>query len=204
MEITVPKFDDMRFDERTHIYKVGAEELPSVTTLMKPLSESIYGTIDPAVLNKAANRGTAVHNAIENFLRYRIEDIPEEFKGYFEGFKAFEKEYNPKVISPEMQMYHKIYRYAGTADLLCEINGEKVLIDYKTTSKINEMLVSVQLEAYAKALGSWGVEVNKKGVLHLKNDGTFTFKTYEANDSKRWAVFTSLITVWQYIKEYRR
>ena len=204
MEITVPKFDDLLFDEGTHVYMVSNSELPSVTTVMKPLSSDTYGGIDPVVLQKAADRGTTVHQAIEMYLLYGIVDIPPEFKPYLDAFMDFWNEYKPKVLSPEMKIYHKILRYAGTADLLCEINGEIVLIDYKTTSKINDMLVGVQLEAYSKALASWGVRADKKAVLHLSKDGKYTLKWYEANDSKRWSVFTSCLVVWQYINDYRR
>jgi len=59
---------------RRLIYLNGLE-VPSVTTLMKPLSSDFYSTVDPEVLNKAAKRGTAIHNAVENYAKFGIEDM---------------------------------------------------------------------------------------------------------------------------------
>ena len=144
--IDVPKFDDVEFDETTHTYRVNGVVLPSVTTVMKPLSSSFYEAVDAGTLSNAADRGTAVHQAIENFLEYGIEDIPPEHAGYFAAFKAFLADKNPIIIATETKLYHKFLRYAGTADLLCIIDGKVHLIDYKTTSVLVDMLVGVQLE----------------------------------------------------------
>lgn len=42
---------------------------------MKPLSSDFYSTVDPEVLNKAAKRGTAIHNAVENYAKFGIYDL---------------------------------------------------------------------------------------------------------------------------------
>lgn len=62
----VLKLPELTFDERRHVYKLNGVALPSVTTVMKPLSGDVYDSIDKAILDRAAKRGTAVHNAIEN------------------------------------------------------------------------------------------------------------------------------------------
>lgn len=66
-QIAVPQFPELSFEEADHIYRLNGMEIPSVTTLMKPLSNAFYRDIDPGILERAAQRGTAVHNACENF-----------------------------------------------------------------------------------------------------------------------------------------
>lgn len=191
---------ELEFLEEPHIYKLWGEEIPSVSTVMKPLSSSVYGDIDPYVLNAAANRGTAVHEAIENWLNYGIEDIPPSYTGYLDAFISFWKEYRPSLIAVEYRMYHKYLKYAGTVDLLLDIDGEKWLVDSKTSSRIEKMLTRVQLEAYKKGLATHGIRVDKKAILHLKKTGRFSFVPHPADDTEAWDAFTSCKTVHDYIK----
>ncbi len=202
--IDVPSFDEVDFDEATHTYKVNGIVLPSVTTVMKPLSQSFYQVVDENTLSKAADRGTSVHQAIENFLEYGIEDVPPEHAPYFAAFKQFMADKNPIIIATEKRVYHKFLRYAGTVDLLCIIDGKVYLIDYKTTAVLSEMLVGVQLEAYERAYESFGVKIDAKATLHLRKTGKYSFKEFKCQDSECWTVFGSLLTVLQYIAKFKK
>ena len=102
----------------------------------------------------------------------------------------------------ELRLYHKLLRYAGTADLVCRIGDELWIIDYKSTGVLSEMLVRVQLEAYAKALESFGVKVHRKGALHLKKDGSWAFPGFDAGDGAAWRVFGGLKTIHDYVRSY--
>ena len=53
------------FDEATHTYLVDGEEVPSVTTILQPLSMRSYSAVNPSVLEYARNRGKAIHEAVE-------------------------------------------------------------------------------------------------------------------------------------------
>ena len=158
---------ELTFDDAKHIYRLNGIIIPSVTQVMKPLSDETYRDVDAKVLRRAAGKGTAVHNAIENYLSFGIEDIEPEHAGYFTAFLRWFSEYNPQVIAAEYRLYHKFMGYAGTADLICIINGRLYVIDYKTTQRIEEMLVKVQLKAYSQALGSLGAEPEKAASLLL-------------------------------------
>ena len=164
--VEIPKFPELTFDEATHLYRLNGAELPSVTTVMKPLSTEVYGGVDEWVMERAAGRGTAVHNAVENWSLYGIEDIAPEYRGYFDGFLAWVQEMRPEVLGNECRLYHKALRYAGTADLPCIIKGKAVMVDVKTTSQLQEMLARVQLEAYVKGFESHNVQFDGKAILH--------------------------------------
>ena len=199
----IPSFDGLVFHEENHTYWIGKNKLPSVTTVMKPLSSATYDGIDRAVIAKAAEKGTSVHQTIENYICFGIEDINPDYKAYFDEFLAFWSEIQPIPIATEMKLYHKFLMYAGTGDLLCEIGGKVVLIDYKTTAQLNPMLTRVQLEAYDKAIESHGLKVDGKAILHLRKDGTYRLEWHQTDDAEAWSVFGALLTVGQYISKFK-
>ena len=199
-DIIIPDFKELEFDEDKHIYKLNGSAIPSVTTVMKPLSNAEYSGISENVLNKAAEKGTAVHNAAENWAKFQIDDIEPEYRGYFDAFLSWWKATNPEMVGSEIKLYHKIMRYAGTADLVAWIDGKLTLVDYKTTSKLIEMNCGVQLEAYAKALASHGIEIQEKRAVQLKRDRKFVEMKFPASDARRWTVFGALKTVYDYIE----
>lgn len=154
MTVEVPELPELTFDEASHIYRLNGDIIPSVSKLMEPLKDQCYGGISKRTLENAANKGSSVHNSIENWIKFGIDDIPSEHRGYFNGFMEWWKQYKPRVFGSEVRIYHKLMRYGGTIDLLCEIGGLLELIDFKTTYTLLEMACGVQLEAYLNEMGT--------------------------------------------------
>lgn len=196
--IELPNTPELGFIDDTHTYTLYGQKIPSVTQLMAHLSAAVYGGINTEVLNKAAARGTEVHQAAENYANFGIEDISPEHRGYFDSFRMWFDGNKPEVVSTEFKTYHKYLIYGGTVDLLAYINGHLYVIDYKTTSSVEKMLTRVQLEAYKRALISHGIPVERKAILHLTQYGC-TFTEYDPEDDRAWEVFTSLVNVNNYI-----
>ena len=113
----LPFFPELKFEENRHLYMLDGQILPSVTTVMRPLDNALYQGIDEEIMKMAAHRGTAVHNAVENYVLDGIEDIEPKYAGYFEGFLKFWHEQKPDPLATESRLYHNILRYDGTADL---------------------------------------------------------------------------------------
>ena len=188
----------LELEEGTHTYRLDGQELPSVSKIMEPLTKAAYETIPISVLNRAAERGTAVHSAIENYNIFGIDTIDDRFDGYFKAYKNWFEIRCPEILFSEHKMYHPVMMYAGTADLVCVIEGEKYLVDFKTSSKVIDKNYRVQLEAYRQALKSWGIDVAKKMVLHLLSDGTYEEVFYKTADAEAWKVFGALKSVYDY------
>ena len=197
--MVIGDFPELTFEEQNHIYRLNGSEIPSVTTLMRPLSDANYSGIDPAVLDMAAKRGTIVHNAIENYVQFGIEDVDAKYAGYFEGFKEWWNLVKPEPLKTEQKLYHKILRYAGKADLICLIDGRLTLVDYKTSAQVNRKLCAVQLEGYDRGLESHGIKIDDRLILHLTRDG------YEQvrfpRSQKCYSVLSALITLHNYENE---
>lgn len=194
--------DDLSFDPRTHVYRLRGIPIPSVTHVMQPLSRLKYEGIDPEILNRAAQRGTDAHSAIEFFLKYGVKECTEEARPYFDAFMKWYQDYKPHVFLSEEMTYHPQLVYAGTIDLLAHVDCKKTLIDFKTTMTINDMLTTVQLEAYNRMLAARGHGADQKAILLLKPDASYTFKTYPESDLEAWKTFTSLLQIRAHILKY--
>lgn len=204
MELNL-NFPELTFRDEDHTYHLNGQVVPSVTTVMKPLSAVVYKGIDENALAMAAERGSLVHEAIENFVKFGVTDCDPQYQPYFDAFLDWYKENRVTVIASEVPLYNKLFRYAGTADLLCTIRSEFWLIDLKTTVTLNKMLTSVQLAAYNAALASHGVKTDKKGILQLKKDGKFAFsEAMKSDDEEAWTTFGALMTVHNHIERYRK
>jgi hypothetical protein len=203
----LPNLPELTFMESGHIYRLNKIVIPSVSAIMRPLITAVYSTVSEETLNRAANRGQQIHSAIERFLVDGVDyDIAPEYGKYFEAFKHWYYHAAPgttksiEVYGVECRIYHRVMRYAGTVDLLCNINGKLHLIDFKSSSKIENMLVRVQMSAYAKAFESHGIKVDKKQVVHLKKDGAVSVVDLPLVDTESWDVFGSLLNVYSFLK----
>lgn len=199
-DIIIPNLPELSFEDGTHTYKLNGIEIPSVTTVMGLLSQHEYMNIDEKTLENAANRGTAVHEAIEIFAKYGVIDLDNEFMGYMNGFREWWQANHPEVIGSELRTYHRLQLYAGTVDMVAVIDGKVTLIDFKTTARLIEKNCRVQLEAYRQALDSHGIKIERKMILHLRKDGRWEAPEYPNKDAEAWRVFGSLKCIHDFLK----
>lgn len=119
-----------------------------------------------AIKNAAAGRGSKVHQAIESIFKgeeVRIdskfvnpqteqeEELTLEEVDAILSFIDWYNEVKPKVICYEINVFSDKYNYAGTIDLVCEINGELWVIDFKTSQYIWPSH-KIQVSSYAKII----------------------------------------------------
>ena len=178
---------DIFFDEATHTYLVDGQEVPSVTEILKPLHRS-YGKVNASVLEYAANRGKAVHAALELFdLGGELEASPET-EGYIRAYLEWQSVYRPKWTAVEQIVWSGLFGYAGTLDRAGFLNGgEFAIVDLKTSQATKESLVSVccQTAAYEIAFNEHTPQRGyKRYGLFLKSDGTYRLVDCEEYESK--------------------
>lgn len=171
---------DVVFLADTHEYIVDGQSVPSVTEILAPLHKS-YKAVNPSVLEYAANRGKAVHEALELYdLGGELEATPET-EGYIRAYLEWCQVYRPKWTAVEQIVYHEMDGYAGTLDRLGYLNGtELAVVDIKTSQATKESLVSVCLQTYAYAMACQAeydprcadCHMSRYG-LFLKADGTY-------------------------------
>ena len=101
--------------------------------------------------DRAAERGTNVHRALECYVKK--EDIPtlnEDEQSYFDTALQLLKARDAKYLAAEIICVNKTLNYAGTFDLWEFYNGETWLLDYKTSKGVYPNM-ALQATAYQKA-----------------------------------------------------
>lgn len=136
----------VKYIDETHQYFIGKKEVPSVSKLVEFACGTSYTGISPEVLNKAADYGTSVHNAIEKY--ETTGEIEESLNAQVNEYIALKKKYLLDVESME-QIISDGKNYAGRYDIL---DTSKQLWDIKTTSKTYEEKWEWQLSLYSYAL----------------------------------------------------
>ena len=135
------------FQEESHTYDLDGKKLHGVTDIVKWVFDETYDGIPADVLQRAAERGTAVHKACELFDIMGIVSPMEEREvdAYRElceanGLKALTSEY---LVSNETTT-------ASSIDKIFEPTGDEYpLADIKGTSQYHEENVALQLSIYA-------------------------------------------------------
>jgi len=170
---------DAYVETRAHDLEVS-ERVELITTAYKKIGE------------EAANIGSRVHH----WLRLYIDEAqPEEFESpeggekCIDAFREWEKSKQVKWEASERIVFQaaRALRYAGTADALAEIDGQKFVVDFKTSKKIYKSY-HLQVAAYASALNEeLGLEYDKgyQGlILRLdKESGKFQEKAFDIRES---------------------
>ena len=121
---------EIKFDENLHKYTVDGKEVISVTQLLqKHKITPSYDAVDKELLRMASERGTLIHEEVENWIKDRELGFTEEAY-YICDYLKDESYYGSEIISEQMVANDVV---AGRLDLLY-LNGKKelVLADIKT------------------------------------------------------------------------
>ena len=164
----------IQFDAATHTYTLEGRRLPSVTEVLKPLSDAEYRHVDHTVMDRAAALGRAVHKMIELDLRddLDVDALDEPLHPYLRQWREFRALSGFEAILSEQIVYSARYGYAGTLDLFGRLNGRYVLIDAKRTAAVPRT-AGPQTAAYQIALcesspsARWLEEPIHRYALHL-------------------------------------
>ena len=155
------------FDEEQHIYTLGDKQLSGITSIIKSLLfPDMYANVSQAVLNKAAERGTRIHNLIQLWTMGILsnEDIA-ELQPFLDAFHAaeldgLESEY---LVSDNESV-------ASSIDLVClDKDGNIILCDIKTTSVLHIEYLRWQLSIYAYLFERQNPELKVHGLkaIHI-------------------------------------
>lgn len=178
------------FFDQGHRYMLDGEELPSVSELCRFISREIYSDIQQYNMDRAAERGTAVHKATEALDKFGSVDVQDDILPYVQAYLQFRKDHKVEWEKIEWASHHPVDRYAGTIDRMGTVDGKKALLDIKTSYTIHTPLCAAQLNLYRRMLESNGVKVDVLYILHLKKDGTYKLKPFEFDDKVPEAVLT--------------
>lgn len=145
---------------------------------------------------KAASRGTTVHSIVEAYKHGQdIQTIPEAYRGYQQAFKSFLAQFNASVVTNETTVINHKEKYAGTLDLILDVDGKKLIVDIKTGKQLYPEH-KIQLAAYREALNDQSI-VGVAGLL-LKEDGGYNFEE-TINTDQEYKTFLAAKQIYEYL-----
>lgn len=172
-------FVDSRFYET-----MDGGYVPSVTTILEayPKGAAYYnwlkenGKDADEIRDEAGRRGSVVHKLTERYDLGLIVNLVNEWGSIdykltewamFERYVDFRSRFNFVTECIELNIISKELGYAGTIDRVITMDGEKVLLDIKTSNAIYSSYW-LQLAAYRNLLTTHhGAQIDKVAILWL-------------------------------------
>lgn len=162
-------------------------------------------------LEKAADIGSQTHALIEWNLRASLMQeagpsphVTDKATWAFMAWEDWKKSVNLKPIWIEQTVWSDTYGYAGTMDLLAEVNGKLTVVDWKTGKAIYPESY-LQNAAYRHALREMGHGDSVQGIIVRlpKNteDPEFEAKTVPESEAALFEIFLHTFKLWKWAQK---
>ena len=198
-------------------YQRNGEYYPSVTYVLSYYPKGKFfedwlkkvGYSADYIVKKASEEGTQVHEMIEAYLngeelKFLEHGRPMYAPNVWQMFLRFVEwweEYNPTLIEVEVHLFSDELKVAGTCDLVCEIDGELWVIDFKTSNHL-QTTYDLQTAMYAKCFEEcFGKKVDRTGILWLKSSKRGPKKG--KMQGKGWEIYESSRSIEENLDIYR-
>jgi hypothetical protein len=171
------------FEPITHRYALDGRAVPNVTRVIGDLRD--LSAIPLGALERKRSIGAALHRAIELDLEGELDpaSIDPNVSGYFTAWRSFLSQKRFECYLVECRVASKKYRYAGTLDLVGEMDANEVLIDAKA-SREPHPAARLQTAAYLQAACEMGflAPSTRRFALYLHADTSYTLEPHAGRD----------------------
>lgn len=185
METWNIKGHELEYIDETHTYLVDGVIVPSITQILKIKFGRKYEGVDKDILQRAADKGTELHEAIEKLCKTNeVEDIKE-----VKNFMFLKKHYKFEVLDNEVPII--LFKdgkpiAAGRLDLVLKIDDKVGGGDIKRTSTLDKEYLAYQLNLYRIGYRQcYGIEWKFLKGFHLRED-TRKFVNIPINENTAW------------------
>ena len=192
--VTKIKGHTLEYYDSEHLYLVDGITVPSITQMLGRKFNKRFEGIDKAVLKRAADEGTKVHEAIEAYCKNGTEsDLPE-----VRNFRWLRNQYKFEVIDNEVPVilfwHDGTPISAGRLDMVIRMDGQNGLADIKRTSSLDKEYLAYQINLYRIAyMQCYGEKITFLRGLHLRENVRKFVKIPVETDM-----------IYDYIKEIRK
>ena len=177
----------LKYSSHSQYYNNEGKEVPSVTTIIALLNKptlskwanamGFKGRNIQDILNNASEIGTMMHECLEKYFLGEKFNLPEEYQKHkptllkrLDGFFTW-KEKQDSLTHIMLEEKLASDDFGGTMDFYGELNGEKVILDFKTSGGVYASMF-LQLGAYTIMMEERGHQVEAVGILHVTEKGT--------------------------------
>ena len=199
------ELEQITFLDRRVYKKEEGVYYPSVTTVLQYMPKNKFfdnwlkdvGHNADLIMRKAAEEGTAVHNAVEDLIKGKEITWMDEYGNAKYNLTVWQmilkaaeffQTYKPEVIATEEFTFSDKYQYAGTADLVVKMDNQIWLLDLKTSNNLHRSY-DLQLAAYAKAWEEmFGQKIERTGILWLKSSKRSAAKKDGVYQGNGWEI----------------
>lgn len=203
----------------TRYYLADGTLVPGATTISGLLNKpalvkwannlGLQGIDSTKYVDKAANVGTLIHALVEGHITGKTVDTSyftaleiELAQNGFYKYLDWEKQHKVEPIFNEKQFVSEKYRYGGTLDFYCKVDGKYTLVDFKSGKGIfNEHFL--QVSGYANLLNENKYRVDQIMILNIGRNEDEPFQHREIPPTtykKYFDMFKALVKVY-YIKK---
>lgn len=175
----------LEFFADSHQYVCNGLMLPSITQALSWKFSHKYERVSKSTLQRASEKGTQVHSAIEQFcLTGDMVDLPE-----VRNFRFLQKQYGFEVLeneTPVILFFGDLPIMAGRLDLVIKMNDQIGGADIKRTATLDKEYLAYQLNLYRIAYRqSYGKEWDFLRGIHLRGD-VRKFVEIPINEEMTW------------------
>ncbi len=163
--------DPFQFDEKTHTYTWFGVKVPGISFILKAT-----GFVDTTFFTDAhRDRGHAVHRAAELLMFGELDwsTVHESILPRVKGFESWFQKFKPKVLMCEKPLYSKTHGFAGTPDMVVEVNGEIWVVDVKSGKAGLAAAIQTAAQKILADESEGFITVNKRFALELPKEGGF-------------------------------
>lgn len=160
----------LEYADAEHKYSIDGVEVPSITQIISSQLGGKYSYVRRAVLERAAQAGTELHEAIETYVKTGYISNSKEFSNYL----FLKHVYRFTELGSELPVIlfaNNRPVAAGRCDMFLFWNGEVGGADIKCTSSIDRLALTYQLNLYRIAFRqSYDIEWSFLRGIQLKDN----------------------------------
>lgn len=196
-----PDQSGLVYDDDAHTYTLDGRVIPSVTQILKQVVD--FSMVAPDILERKCAIGSALHMAIalDHADDLDYDSLDASVLPYFEAWRKFVADMGSKlwIMASERPMASATYQYGVTPDIWGSVNGERAVIELKSTAAIHPS-VALQTAAQAHAITEgewWPGDVDgppRRFALQLQPSGKYRLQEFTAKGD--FGVFIALRSVW--------
>jgi hypothetical protein len=208
----MPELPELELDEN-HIYRLDGVQIPGCTAILAAMGATPgFLWLSPSDLEFYRSRGHAIHRAIELAIKGELDKrtISDEINPYLIGWDRFCEDHEVEVsdfdfsdeVFVEKPLYHTVYRYGVTPDVVAFVDKKFSVIELKATSA-HAPATGLQLAAQALAVRQTHkhAEIQRIGLRLLPKEPYYDLKIYTERSDE--AVFLSMLNTFNFLSKHK-
>lgn len=210
----------MAVDKAIELKLSDGTPVPGSTTILKQLDKPFLvkwanklgkeGKDVTEYVNNSAKLGTLIHSIVESHLLKQEIDVSNYTDDEltlaelaFGRYMAWENQHTIENVEVEKVLVSETYKYGGSIDIYCKLDGVYTVIDLKTSKSVS-LDQEIQVSSYEQLVRENDLLVDRLLIVNLGKEATSKLNVVEITrnkSSKYFKLFKQLLDVYYTKKE---